>query len=746
MFIKKNSFYFILFGFILVNLFFNFNQYWKEVFYDSSKSDRIVGETQATEWGFNEIYKKILNFENPFTSFDQINYPFGIDTIGGDIGTALFYPLLRPFLSSHQTLSLLIILGIFLSNLGMFLLLKKLKITNTLSFILSLAYGFMTFIQPRVGHPIYIFALFLFPWFYLSGLFFICSNNNIKKIIYSLFLSFFYTLCFWINSYYFIILTISIGCLAAYFLFFERKNLIYFIKSNYVFIFLFLALFLIFNIPWFIVSYQTFLFSELPQSVGWGGAIDFSSDLFGFFIPSIYNYYYGNLVYNITKNIAFAKGIFEQFTYPGIIIIFSYFLLIYFWINNRLSNKTKRELKPYLLISLVFFILTLGPFLHILGNWYIQLEDGIRLVIPLPFIFLHYIPFLGNIRAPGRLIVGFIFFAYIVSAYLITYLLKNKNKKTIVIFYFTLFVIFIIDHRPLDIVERYKINPPKKIYNLISNNKEHLSVLEIPFVIRDGFTYFGDYNSVNNIFFQSYFNKPVIGIYAGRIPNYIKEYFKRDPFIGYLGRNIDKNIKSNLYINNTDLLLWRDLNIEKSLDSIDFLSIKYIILYEKRKFSNKIKNLLPILNFEKVLSEKDYSLWKREINKKNFIDIDILEKNSKYIGMGWYDPEIDFRWASRRSSILFKSYDIKKATLKFKVGSFYKDLNLSIYLNREKIKKINIKENPDEYMIELNNINKGINFIHFIFNEGFRPNEVIQGSLDKRKLSGKFYKIDLISD
>lgn len=738
---SKYSILVIIFTFFFVNLFFYSNSYWSKLI-SKKPSSTNIGEVQATEWGFEKIYQKVISGENPFSSFNDINYPFGIDTVGGDIGTVFLYPLFRPIFSSHQTLIAIVLLGIFLANLGMYLLIRKLNISKEISFIIALAYGFMTFTLPRGGHPVYISSIFLFPWFYLAGISFLQSTNTYKKLLHSTLIAFLYVLTLWMNSYYFIILSLSLVFIFIYFLIKERKKLLNFLINNFGFIIFSGLLFIFLNIPWFMVFYNTFLFSELPKSFGWGGSIFYSSDLFGYFIPSKYNYYYGNLVAKVTSNVDFAKDIFEQFTYPGIIIIVSYVYLLFRY--KKIPSKLKKLIKPYLYTSIGFFFLTLGPFLHVFGRWYITVDERIRLYFPLPFIGLHYIPFLDNIRVPGRLIVGFIFFAYIVVAYITTHLLKSKSKKFKTIFLICLFMIFIFDHKPQNNkIKNTPISVPNNIYNTIKKDGENISVLQVPFVIRDGFTYFGDYNSVSMTLAQSYYNKPTIGIYTGRLPDYIKEYFRQDPFVGFLGRQIDEDLTKNPYMLGTDFEAWRNIDFEKAKESVDFLSLKYVILDEKRKFSESVENTLEKLEFHKSIIQGKYSLWVRKPKSQDFIDINIIRLGyNRNLGMGWYPAENEFRWSARRSSILFKINKPKKLILKFKAATFYKNLKLTIYINKKKVKTFVVETEPKEYTVILDkNLKKGINMVYFIFNEGFRPSDIIKGSMDNRKLSAQFTEI-----
>jgi hypothetical protein len=728
--------------FFSVSLLFYYKVFWSELFFDRSTVGAVYGETQATEWGMQSIYSNLINGKNPFMPIKSILYPFGIDMVATDAGFAFNFIFFRPFLSPHQSLALIVVSSLILANCGMYVFLRLMDIGPLSSFLMALAYGNMTFLTVRLGHPGYS-VIYLFPWFFYFCLLFIKSGKIFIKILASLLVPFIFLMTLWQNIYYFIILSVSCGFFIGYFLIYKRKGLFLFIKNNLGYFLLALFTFLILIIPWLKVLYDTLLFSETPKGLGWNGAIEFSSDIFGVFVPSAYNFYYGQYISYIAGKVSFMRGIFEGFNYPGIIILFIYFTLVIF--RKKLSKKIKEDIKPYLWASILFFLLTLGPFIHIAGHWFIQLEEGIRLVFPLPFIILHYIPFIGNIRAPGRLSVGMIFFAYIVCAYMINNFLKGRSKKFIFVFFVFVMTVFIIDHRPVDELFVLPYTYPKKIYSHISQDNDNFSVLEIPFSIRDGFTYFGDFNSVDTTVGQIYYKKPIVTGYSGRIPDYVKQYYQENLFIGYLGRIIDLDIKNNPIVNTLNLSDWEKPNIEGSLKTINFLDIKYIIVKETYPYKQKVENFIEELGYKKVIADVNhYVLYERNLTNKEFLDIDLInEAGRPMLGMGWYASEKDYRWSDRRSSVMFKISSKKNLILHFEGASFNTPIPVKIFVNKKLIGELVLDQSFKEYKIKIEkaNFDKGINTVYFIFDKGYRPLKIIPGSLDERQLSGQFKKI-----
>lgn len=747
---NKYPLLFIFAGFVIVSLIFNYNVFWKELFVDRSKTGAVWGEVQVFEWLTDKFYRTIREGKNPFGLVQGMLYPFSIQVGLTDAGNGLFFLLLRPFLSIHQSMSVVVAFSLFFANIGMYLLLRRLRFNRAISFFVGLAYGYMTFLLPRGGHLNY-WVIYVFPWFYYCALVLFTSKFTHEKWMASIGTAFFFVLTLWVNFYYFIMLLVSVLSFFLYFLIFNR-NLIfkYIVKAwNHI---LFTSFFIgILLLPWISGLFETIKFEEIPKTSGWGGAIEFSSDLFGFFIPSQYNYVIYNYLtplysFIIGNFLKFATGIFENFTYPGLIIIISYFVLIYFLLKKRVAfHSVFAEVKPYLYASLVFFILTLGPFLHVFGKWGLTVDKGIRIVIPLPYAIFHYIPFLNNIRVPGRLIVGFIFFAYIVSAYVIAFFLKNKTVRFKYVFFIMFFLVFFLDQRWINSVSPPSQEYPYAIFSDIKNDKQRVSVLEIPFTVRDGFTYFGDGNAIANIIGEALHEKPVIGGYTGRIADYKKAYYRVNPLFGYLGRFIDADVKNNPSLDKEDLIHWNTLDYDAGKDVVEFLDVKYVITDDRMKYTPAIFSILKNMEYVQTKQDGNFSLWKKTLIGKEFLNIDVGGKNDvAFLGMGWQPSEGNYRWAGKKSFVMFKIKEKRPLTLRFTASSLINNNKATVYINKKKVGIAMLDQNLKEYSFSTDKeIIEGINTVHFIFQKEDSPKNVFSDNEDTRQLSAKFTNIHL---
>lgn len=716
---------------------------WKELRSDNSKIGAVHAEIIAVEWGQENLYRNIKSFKNPFSHVDGLLYPFGTNLLSSDSGNGFFFLLLRSFLSTHQSNMIIWVSQVILANIGMFLLLEMMGISSILSFLFGLAFGYMTFLMLRIGHMTY-FSIYVFPWFYYFLLKIKNADKSITiKLISSIGAALILALSLYHNLYYFIMIVMSLIFLLVYLCCFEIKLLTKLLKKNILWLLLIAIFFLIFTIPWIKILIDTYRFEGLPKVEGWGGAIQFSSDLFGYFIPSTYGYFLGKFGEILSRKFTFASSIFENFTYPGLIILFSYFGGLLLIIKKKLLREDLRKIYPNLFIALSFWVLTLGPFLHVLGKWGITLDEGIRVVLPLPYVLFHKIPLLNNIRSPGRLIVPFIFFSYILSAYIISFYLKNKSNFFKVIFFGIISFVLVLD-------QYFVYAPPLptyypvKAYRKIAEDNRKITVMEAPSVVRDGFVYLGDLSGFNFFYGQPIYNKPVLAGYFGRVPGFKRDYYVRNPLLGYVGRLMDENINTNGGLDRTDLEKWRLLDIPKAIDSANFLDVGYYVIDDNKSYTASLSANFSQLGFKKIMTDKNYSLWKRDVENKEFLNVTLGKDDEMYLGMGWGNKEIDGRWSAGKSSVIFKVADNGIYSLNFTSKAFYKDMPVTVYVDKKKIAKTTIPLSEKNFTLPIDfNLETGLHTVYFIFDRYYRPYDVISNNGDLRELSAFFEKISL---
>lgn len=132
----------------------------------------------------------------------------------------------------------------------------------------------------------------------------------------------------------------------------------------------------------------------------------FAADLLAFFVPSPTNPVFGKLTGPIYRRL--SGNPYEQTVYLG------YILLVLAVLGVLRSSKEKTRL--FVVAAVTFFVLALGPFLHVYGQYRFPL-DGEELSVPLPYLLLHYIPFVNGVRVPSRFTELLVFSLAVLAGY-----------------------------------------------------------------------------------------------------------------------------------------------------------------------------------------------------------------------------------------------------------------------------------------------------------------------------------------
>lgn len=111
----------------------------------------------------------------------------------------------------------------------------------------------------------------------------------------------------------------------------------------------------------------------------------FSSDVFSFIFPASFHPVWGGVFGSFFMREAGNINVAESTYYLGWVVLL---LLLFF--HQRLARRTKRF---WLLVGGVFFVIALGPSLHVLGR---------ELGVPLPYALIQHLPIFSAVRTVGR--------------------------------------------------------------------------------------------------------------------------------------------------------------------------------------------------------------------------------------------------------------------------------------------------------------------------------------------------------
>jgi hypothetical protein len=268
---------------------------------------------------------------------------------------------------------------------------------------------------------------------------------------------------------------------------------------------------------------------------GGGFANAFSADLLGFIIPTKLHPLLGQLITQ-TNIQTFDKG---QHIYLGIV------LLGLFLVGLAMSYR-RAELRFWLVASLVFALLCLGPMITINGQ-----ATG----LPGPFVLLQNLPFFKGNRYPSRYSVMLILSLSLIAALTVPHLAHWVSRKfpdastfhlpssTLL---FLLTSLFLVEHLSAPLPQSDMRVPPA--YQVIAADPGDFTVLDIPFAWRNGFRITGAETTqfMFGQFYQTYHQKRLLQGNTSRNPVFKFQYFTQAPVLNSLlaletGHNLPPN-------------------------------------------------------------------------------------------------------------------------------------------------------------------------------------------------------------
>ncbi len=712
-----------LFIFVVVTLLFN-STYIKAVI-ENSPNGSFGEDTMLLQYFGESAYRNLLNGGNPFEYKSNILYPFGTPTVFGETGifNSLFFFVFRPFLHPFASLLATAVSALFLCCITTYTLLRYLGVRKTYSTLFALVYAFAPFVSVRIQYHYNYAYHFLFSLIALLILVILRTGNVFWRIFASIGLGLTAALLFYNTLYYVVMVALFMGILAVFYCIFRPKE-----AFNYSFDFLvswkyFLLALIVFAalvFPFFQQVLNVYRTEEIKQTQGWGGAIEFSANALDLFIPSEFNPFIGGLFDNLIPE----KQPVEQIIYPGILALIG--VGIFLW------KKKENWTHPLFLTGASFYILSLGPVLHFWKYWNFHITDTILAVVPLPYVLLKQIPVLEMMRAPVRFAVMISFCFVIVAALAFEKYGDRYLKKTPYLLPVLLFVFF-VDQFYLPRLKPEEINYPTRAYALIkSDPAQDFGVMEIPYVIQDGFFYWGRKFYSNPVLGELQHGKPVVGGYLARVNDYKFNYYMQDPFLGYFAYAADDERQA------------AGFTIPKPETSdmqttVNFLNVKYLLVREDLPSYTSISADLQEIGYEQRLqNDNGFSLYtfQNQLRETKPIVFN-MEMPSQVVFGNWSTREPTHRWVDGNyAGIFYQLESPNKTNIQFTAKAFAVPRNVGIYVNRKYAGDLTIGTEYQTFNVPALHLQKGLNAISFKFQKVDMPPK--QPGQDPRNLSVAF--------
>jgi hypothetical protein len=212
------------------------------------------------------------------------------------------------------------------------------------------------------------------------------------------------------------------------------------------------------------------------------------------------------------------------------------------------------------LTAAVFFVLSLGPLLHINGKANFNL-DGLMANIPLPYIIIHYLPILKGARVPGRFaIMATLALAMLVAfgCLLILKKLHGRGRQATAIV-LSLGIIAGNLSTPLPLTNAVVPEP----YKMIAAQSGEFTILQIPLGWRDGFDTVGRERTLLQSY-QSVHGKHILGGNTSRSPDGVLSYYAQLPVLRSIvaleeGRSLEPGVEQSDRAQAADVLAFFDI-------------------------------------------------------------------------------------------------------------------------------------------------------------------------------------------
>ncbi len=414
------------------------------------------------------------------------------------------------------------------------------------------------------------------------------------------------------------------------------------------------------------------------------------------------------------------------------------------------------------IMVVVFFLLALGPLLHINGQADFDL-DGLTVNAPLPYIVIHYLPFLKGARIPGRFgIMATLALAVLVAVATERILGRLRWRSTQVIVAGALSGLILAENLALPLPLTNAVAPEP--YKHIASDPADFTILQIPLGWRDGFGTLGAERTIMQAY-QAVHGKRILGGNTSRSPAYVLPYFARMPVLRSIialeeGRTVDPTTAAD--------------DRSQAADLLRFLSLRYVVVhgdYVGGPLDRYIQSVLPVERLAAGTGQVENSVWhfgadgkwvEARMENAHWVlyalppapgespaRIDLgTPKAHMHVAAGWSRDEamgeVTFAWADARQAIVLTPLEQAGASaLVFRAAPFSypgaPQQRITVAVNGHRIGQVQMTDGWADYRLDLpaRCLRQGINEIRLTFAHIASPAAVL-GTSDRRTLAAAF--------
>jgi hypothetical protein len=424
-------------------------------------------EHWTSMWAFWFIERRVAEVPHWSLFTDVIFYPRGVDLtnttlFGFGLTLAVAIPFVRYF-GLILSFNLFILGSFILTAYSTFLLVRYLTHDSRAAFVSGVVFAFSPYHMARALSMFGIITSAM--WIPLYALFFIraAQGGRTRDLVSAPLVL---TLALVSNPYYAVFLGLFSGIYALYYTISGRSSVTSSLLWKRLLCMASINVLLFLPLLWVILTHwSNDLQIKIPLSP------EFGADLLAFFLPSAHHTLWGDFIKFIYYN-NFTGNDVEQTVYIGYIVLLLALLAV--------LKVSAQEIRFWSLSALIFFVLSLGPFLHINGKHLLKV-DGITLMLPLPNLLLHLLPVLSTIRAACRFSIMLMLALTVLvgygTRYLVTRLEARLGAALLCLGLITVVVGFEFSIIPLPLVDA---RIPKVYDRIAAEGSDRGTVLDVP--------------------------------------------------------------------------------------------------------------------------------------------------------------------------------------------------------------------------------------------------------------------------
>ncbi len=382
---------------------------------------------------------------------------------------------------------------------------------------------------------------------------------------------------------------------------------------------------------------------------GWGDSERLLVDLIGFTTPTALHPLFGT---DWTQELVAVREGTARFVDVNTVflgwavILLALFAAFRYW----------KQVRAWVVGAVVAGVLAMGPLLHINGRSVFDF-DGLQVNVPLPFIILHYIPFVNANRVPHRFsAVLMLCLAVLVGFAVYAILLRLRGSTVVLAVSAVLSAVVLFEHLavPMPLTDA---RVPDWYYELAQEPGD-FAILEFPLGWRNSFGVFG-VERTQAQYYQTIHHKRLPSGNISRNPAFKFEYFQRIPIFDSIAR-VESYEELDASRVEQDRLLVDDL--------IYFFNIRYLVFQPivpnrppysdtRPQVEEYVQQVFPV---EKVHQDADgFTVYEvRQPEARTSVQIDFGTEGARlYQGEGWSRDEVigdaSANWSESTSARVF---------------------------------------------------------------------------------------------